>query len=64
MVNGQDIIHYQPEKRGMALVFQSYALWPHMTVAQHIAYELKLRRMPRAEIARRVTQIKNMLGLT
>lgn len=64
LVNGQDITHYPPEKRGMALVFQSYALWPHMTVAQHIAYGLKLRRMPRAEIVRRVTQLENMLGLT
>ncbi|MBG6246791.1 MULTISPECIES: ABC transporter ATP-binding protein [Symbiopectobacterium] len=64
LVNGQNITHYPPEKRGMALVFQSYALWPHMTVAQHIVYGLKLRRMPRAEIARRVTQLENMLGLT
>ncbi|MCW2476341.1 MULTISPECIES: ABC transporter ATP-binding protein [unclassified Symbiopectobacterium] len=64
LVNGQDITHFPPEKRGMALVFQSYALWPHMTVAQHIAYGLKLRRLPRAEIARRVTQLESMLGLT
>lgn len=64
LVNGQDITHSPPEKRGMALVFQSYALWPHMTVAQHIAYGLKLRRMPRAEIARRVAQLESMLGLT
>ncbi|MFT8209765.1 MAG: ABC transporter ATP-binding protein [Symbiopectobacterium sp.] len=64
LVNGQDITHYPPEKRGMVLVFQSYALWPHMTVAQHIAYGLKLRRVPRTEIANRVAQLENMLGLT
>lgn len=63
-VDGQDMTHQPPEKRGMALVFQSYALWPHMTVAQHIAYGLKLRRVPRAEIATRVAQLEQMLGLS
>lgn len=64
LVNGLDITHYPPEKRGMALVFQSYALWPHMTVAQHLAYGLKLRRVARAEILNRVAQLESMLGLT
>lgn len=63
-VNGQDMTQAPPEKRGMALVFQSYALWPHMTVAQHIAYGLRLRRVPRAEIASRVAELETMLGLT
>lgn len=63
-VNGQDMTRQPPEKRGMALVFQSYALWTHMTVAQHIAYGLKLRRVPRAEIAVRVAQLEQMLGLS
>ncbi|WP_420064333.1 ABC transporter ATP-binding protein [Pectobacterium colocasium] len=62
-VNGQDMTQAPPEKRGMALVFQSYALWPHMTVAQHIAYGLRLRRVPRAEIASRVAELETMLGL-
>ena len=63
-VNGEDITRQPPEQRDMALVFQSYALWPHMTVAQHIAYGLKLRRMPRGEIGQRVAELAHMLGLS
>jgi ABC-type Fe3+/spermidine/putrescine transport system ATPase subunit len=62
-VAGQDVTHLPPDKRGMALVFQSYALWPHMTVAQNIGYGLKLRRRPRPEIARRVAELEDLLGL-
>src|ERR687892_410407 len=43
-VAGRDITHAPPDKRGMAMVFQSYALWPHMTTAQNLGYGLKLRR--------------------
>ena len=43
LVGGRDITRLPPEKRGMAMVFQSYALWPHMTVAQNIGYGLQLR---------------------
>src|SRR3546814_14018926 len=46
-VAGRDITSLPPDRRDMALVFQSYALWPHMTVRQHIAYGLKLRPVPR-----------------
>ena len=47
----------------MAMVFQSYALWPHMTTAQNIAYGLRLRGMARAERARRVDEVLALLGL-
>ena len=63
-VNGKDVTALTPDKRGMALVFQSYALWPHMTVAQNIGYGLKLRGMSRADIARRVDEIQELLGLS
>lgn len=63
-VAGRDITRLPPDRRSMALVFQSYALWPHMTVAQNIGYGLKLRRRPAAEIARRVAEIEDMLGLS
>jgi iron(III) transport system ATP-binding protein len=49
-----------PERRNMSMIFQSYALWPHMTVAENVAYGLTLRRMPRPEIEKRVA---TMLGV-
>ncbi len=50
-----------PERRNMSMIFQSYALWPHMTVAENVAYGLKLRKIDRGEIARKV---KAMLATT
>ncbi|MAU98904.1 MAG: Fe3+/spermidine/putrescine ABC transporter ATP-binding protein [Fulvimarina sp.] len=61
---GRDITRAAPDRRGMAMVFQSYALWPHMTVAQNIGYGLKLRKAPRSDIAARVDEIASMLGLS
>ena len=63
-VDRRDITHQPPDKRDMAMVFQSYALWPHMTVNQNIAYGLKLRRQPRPAIQQRVDELLTMLGLT
>jgi ABC-type Fe3+/spermidine/putrescine transport system ATPase subunit len=62
-VGGRDITRLPPDQRNIAMVFQSYALWPHMTVAQNIGYGLKLRGVSRAEIARRVTELLVMLRL-
>ncbi len=62
-VAGRDITDLAPDKRDMAMVFQSYALWPHMTVAQNIGYGLRLRRVGRAEIAERVAAMLAMLRL-
>ena len=41
-----------PEKRGMSMIFQSYAIWPNMTVAQNVAFGLKLRKLPSDDVAR------------
>ena len=62
-VGERDITRLPPDKRNIAMVFQSYALWPHMTVAQNIGYGLKLRGVGRAEIARRVAELLAMLRL-
>ena len=63
LVGARDITHMPPEQRGMAMVFQSYALWPHMTTAQNLGYGLRLRGAPRAERTRRVGEIMALLGL-
>jgi iron(III) transport system ATP-binding protein len=52
-----------PERRGLSMVFQSYALWPHMTVAGNVGYPLENRKVPRAEIARRVAEVLRVVGL-
>ncbi len=62
-VDGDDILSLAPERRGMAMVFQSYALWSHMNVAQNIGYGLKLRGITKSEIAQRVGKLLAMLGL-
>jgi ABC-type Fe3+/spermidine/putrescine transport system ATPase subunit len=62
-IGDRDITDQPPEKREMAMVFQSYALWPHMTTAENIAYGLRLRRVGRSERRRRVQEVLAMLGL-
>ncbi len=62
-VDGRDITDRPPHKRNMAMVFQSYALWPHMTVAQNVGYGLRLRGASRAEVASRVATMLAMLRL-
>ena len=54
LVGGNDLSKLPPWKRDVGMVFQSYALWPHLTVARNVAFGLEERRLPRADIARRV----------
>jgi ABC-type Fe3+/spermidine/putrescine transport system ATPase subunit len=63
LLGGRDITRLPPEQRGMAMVFQSYALWPHMTAAQNLSYGLKLRGVPRSARRRRVHEVMALLGL-
>jgi ABC-type Fe3+/spermidine/putrescine transport system ATPase subunit len=63
LVGDRDVTEAPPERRGMAMVFQSYALWPHMTTAQNIGYGLRLRGIDRATRARRVDEVLALLGL-
>ncbi|MFZ4764227.1 MAG: ABC transporter ATP-binding protein, partial [Roseimicrobium sp.] len=56
LFDNEDVSHLPPHKRGTAMMFQSYALWPHMTVAENVAFGLEERRRPSSEIDRRVTE--------
>jgi putative spermidine/putrescine transport system ATP-binding protein len=63
LLRGRDISRLSPAKRGVGMVFQHYALFPHMTVAQNIGYGLKLRRAPRAVREQRVQEMLELLRL-
>ena len=56
-------VNLPPERRDLGLVFQSYALWPHKSVAENIAYGLHLRKQPKDTIARAVTEVMAGVGL-
>lgn len=64
LIDGQDITALPPEKRGMGVVFQNYALFPNMTVEENIAYGLKVRRLPKNEIEQRCAYYLDLTGLT
>jgi putative spermidine/putrescine transport system ATP-binding protein len=63
LLRGRDISRLSPARRGVGMVFQHYALFPHMTVAQNIGYGLKLRRVGRAARDRRVVEMLELLRL-
>ncbi len=52
-----------PEQRNLGMVFQNYAVWPHMTVFDNVAYPLKLRKVPKSEIREKVMEVLRMVGL-
>ena len=62
-VDGRDVTDLPPERRNFGMVFQGYALFPHMTVADNIAYPLKVRSAPKEEIARRVSWAMSLVRL-
>ncbi len=62
--DGKDVTDVAPKNRDVAMVFQNYALYPHMTVSQNMAFGLKARSMEKAEIDRRVVWAAELLGLT
>src|SRR5215212_974938 len=62
-LSGRDVANLPPEKRNIAMVFQSYALWPHMTVLGNVGYGLRLRGAKRETVRRRVAEILQLLGL-
>jgi multiple sugar transport system ATP-binding protein len=62
-IGGRVVNNLPPKDRDIAMVFQNYALYPHMTVEQNLAFGLQQRKTPKAEIARRVTEVAKMLGI-
>ena len=63
-IDGRVVNDVPPKDRDIAMVFQNYALYPHMSVYDNMAFGLKLRKYPRAEIHRRVTEAAEILGIT
>jgi sn-glycerol 3-phosphate transport system ATP-binding protein len=62
-INGRIVNHVESRDRGCAMVFQNYALYPHMTVRQNIAYPLRIAKMPKADRERRVAEVAKLLDL-
>jgi len=63
LLAGKDVTTLGPEKRPSAMVFQNYALWPHMTVFNNVAYPLKVRKLGKPEIEKRVHEALNLVNL-
>ena len=63
-VDGSDITRIPPWQRNIGMVFQNYALWPHMTVEKNVAFGLEERKLPRTEITRKVQDVLALVGLS
>ena len=63
-IDGRDVTPLEPADRDIAMVFQNYALYPHMSVFQNMAYGLRIRGLPKEEIARRVGETAELLGIS
>jgi sn-glycerol 3-phosphate transport system ATP-binding protein len=63
LIDGRDVTDLDPSARDIAMVFQNYALYPHMSVFENMAYGLKIRGLPRAEIRAKVDAASALLGL-
>lgn len=64
LINGEDVLPLPPYKRNLGMVFQNYALFPHMTVAANVAFPLEQRRLSRAEVRKKVGTALDVVGLT
>ena len=62
-IDSKDVTHESPSKRGIAMVFQSYALYPHMTVYENMEFALKISKMSKEEIDRKITEVSKILKL-
>ena len=64
IVSVQNKLFLPPERREMGMVFQSYAIWPHMNVLENVSYPLRLRRMKESEIREKVAAVLELVGLS
>jgi sulfate transport system ATP-binding protein len=64
MIDGTDVSHVIPQKRGIGFVFQHYAAFTHMSVRENVAFGLRIRKRPKAEITERVDELLSLVGLT
>lgn len=64
LINGVRVNHLEPRQRDVAMVFQNYALYPHMNVYQNMAFGLKMRKMPASEIDRKIRETAAVLGIS
>jgi len=64
LLDGRDITHAKPASRGLGVVFQSYALFPHMTVQDNVAFGLRMRKVPASEVHQRVAKVLQLVRLT
>ena len=63
-IDGKPVSHLEPKERSLAMVFQDYALYPHMNVARNIAFSMKLARIPQAQIDQKVLEVAKMVDLS
>jgi multiple sugar transport system ATP-binding protein len=63
LIDGRDVTQVPPRLRDVAMVFQNYALYPHMTVRENLGYGLRVSRVPKAEAAKRIEHVADLLGL-
>src|SRR5690606_16024473 len=63
LIKGQPFTRLPPNKRNIGMVFQNYALFPHMTIAENLAYPLTVRKMPRSQIDKRVAEYLKLIEL-
>ena len=64
LIGGKDVTHLPPAQRGIAMVFQNYALFPHLSVAENIGFGLSVRKVPKAEADKRLKDAADLLGLS